>query len=99
MRGRSAVYVHHFHNSSLIDNAVDPEAALHKANQILYAKWKPILIGLVQAEIARGGSLRDYLSAHFIFQPLSHHTSFVADLRAATSGRDIPDKIVWRPKP
>ena len=26
----TAVYVHHFHNSSLIDNAVDPEAALRR---------------------------------------------------------------------
>lgn len=95
----STVYVHHFHNSSLIDNAVDPESALRKANQILYVKWKPELIGLVQAELARGGSLRDYLSAHFIFQPLSHHTSFVADLRAATQRADIPDQIVWKPKP
>ena len=95
----SAVYVHHFHNSSLIDNAVDPEAALRKANQLLYAKWRPKLISLVQAEIARGGSLRDYLSAHFIFQPLSYHTSFVADLRAATQRTDIPDQIVWKPKP
>ena len=95
----SAVYVHHFHNSSLIDNAVDPEAALRKANQILYAKWRTKLIGLVQTEIARCGSLRDYLSAYFIFQPLSHHTSFVADLRAATQRADIPDEIVWKPKP
>ena len=39
----------------------------------------------------------DYLSAYFIFQPLSHHTSFVADLRAATGCGDIPDQIVWRP--
>ncbi len=95
----SAVYVHHFHNSSLIDNAVNPEAALRKANQLLYAKWRPKLIGLVQAEIARGGSLSAYLSAHFIFQPLSYHTSFVADLRAATQRVDIPDQIVWKPKP
>ena len=78
---------------------MDPEAALRKANQILYAKWKPKLLGLVQAEIVRGGSLRDYLSAHFIFQPLSYHTSFVADLRVATQRADIPDQIVWKPKP
>ena len=94
----TGVYVHHFHNSSLIDNGVDPEIALRQANRILYDKWKPTLIGLVQAEIARGGSLRDYLSTYFIFQPLSHHTSFVADLRAATQRSDIPDQIVWKPK-
>ena len=35
----AAVYVHHFHNSSLIDNEVDGEAELRTANQILYAKW------------------------------------------------------------
>jgi GT2 family glycosyltransferase len=94
----AAVYVHHFHNSSLIDNAVDREAALRQANQLLYAKWKPKLIGLARAEMARGGSLKDYLAAYFIFQPLSRHTSFVADLRAATGCADIPDEIVWRPK-
>ncbi|PKO24082.1 MAG: hypothetical protein CVU38_00410 [Chloroflexi bacterium HGW-Chloroflexi-1] len=95
----TAVYVHHFHNSSLIDNAVDTDAALRRANQILYAKWRPKLIGLVQAEMLRGGSIRDYLSAHFIFQPLSHHTSFIEDLRAATGCADIPDHCTWRPKP
>lgn len=94
-----AVYVHHFHNSSLIDNAVDPESALLRANRILYGKWKPKLIGLCQAEMARGGSLRDYLSTYFIFQPLSRHTSFVADLRAATGCAGIPDEIVWKPRP
>ena len=45
----------------------------------------------------RGGSLREYLSAHFIFQPLSRHTSFIADLRAATGRSDIPDQVVWQP--
>lgn len=95
----TAVYVHHFHHASLIDNALDPEAALRQANQVLYAKWKSRLIGLVQAEIARGGSPRDYLGAYFIFQPLSHHTSFVADLRATTGRADIPDDIVWKPRP
>lgn len=94
----AAVYVHHFHNSSLIDNAVDSESALLRANRLLYAKWKPKLIGLCQAEKARGGSLKDYLSAYFIFQPLSRHTSFTADLRAATGCADIPDEIVWKPK-
>ena len=94
-----AVYVHHFHNSSLADNGVEPETALRKANQLLYAKWQPTLIGLVQAEIARGGSLRNYLSSYFIFQPLAQHTSFIADLRAATGRTDIPDHIVWKPKP
>ncbi|MCX6030846.1 MAG: glycosyltransferase family 2 protein [Chloroflexi bacterium] len=95
----TAVYVHHFHNSSLIDNAVDPDAALRTANQILYAKWKQKLIGLVLAEARRGGTLKDYLSAYFIFQPLSHETSFIADLRAATQRTDIPDRIVWKPRP
>ena len=93
----TAVYVHHFHNSSLIDNEIDPEAALRTANQILYAKWGAKLIGLVLAETQRGGSLRDYLSGHFIFQPLSHHTAFSADLRAATGRTDIPDAVVWQP--
>jgi GT2 family glycosyltransferase len=91
------VYVHHFHNSSLIDNEVDGEAALRAANQVLYAKWGPKLIALTQAEVRRGGSLRAYLSRHFIFQPLSHHTSFVADLRTATGRADIPDHIIWQP--
>ncbi len=93
----TAVYVHHFHNSSLIDNEIDPEAALRAANRTLYAKWGPKLIALALAEMRRGGSLRDYLSAHFIFQPLSHHTSFIADLRAATGRADIPDHVVWQP--
>ena len=93
----AAVYVHHFHNSSLIDNEVDGEAALRTANQILYAKWGPKLIALAQAEMQRGGSLREYLSAHFIFQPLSRHTSFIADLRAATGRGDIPDQVIWQP--
>ena len=93
----AAVYVHHFHNSSLIDNEVDGEAALRTANQILYAKWGPKLIALAQAEMQRGGSLREYLSAHFIFQPLARHTSFIADLRAATGRGDIPDQVIWQP--
>ena len=94
----STVYVHHFHNSSLIANAVDPEIALRQANRILYAKWKPKLIGLCQAEMARGSSLKDYLGENFIFQPLSRHTTFVADLRAAMGCSDIPDDIIWRPR-
>ena len=61
----AAVYVHHFHNSSLIDNEVDGEAELRTANQILYAKWGPKLIALAQAEIQRGGSLREYLERAF----------------------------------
>lgn len=92
------VYVHHFQNASLADNAADPGEALRTANQILYAKWRERLIGLCQAELARSGSLRDYLAAHFIFQPLARHTSFIADLRAATSLPDIPDLVVWRPQ-
>ncbi len=95
----AAVYVHHFHHTSLIDNAMDGDAALRRANQILYAKWKSKLIGMAHAEMARGGSLRDYLSAYFIFQPLSRHTTFVADLRATTGCADIPDDIVWKPRP
>ena len=91
------VYVHHFHNSSLIDNEIDAEAALRAANQILYAKWGPNLIALIQAEVRRGGSLRAYLNGHFIFQPLSQHTSFIADLRAATGHAGIPDQVVWQP--
>jgi GT2 family glycosyltransferase len=95
----TAVYVHHFHNSSLIDNSVDAEAALRAANQILYTKWKPKLMDLVQAELLRGGSITDYLSAHFIFQPLSRSTSFIADVREITQRADIPDCVTWRPKP
>lgn len=94
----TAVYVHHFHNASLDDNAVDPGAALQAANRILYDKWRPRLIGLCRAEMERGGSIRDYLSAHFIFQPLARHTPFLADLRAATGRQDIPDQVVWRPE-
>ena len=93
----AVVYVHHFHNSSLIDNEVDGEAALRTANQILYAKWRPKLIALAQAEMQRGGSLREYLSAHFIFQPLARHTTFIADLRAATGRSDIPEQVIWQP--
>jgi GT2 family glycosyltransferase len=93
----AAVYVHHFHNSSVIDNEIDPEAELRTANHILYAKWRPVLIGLAQTETQRGGSLREYLSTHFIFQPLARHTSFIADLRAATGRGDIPDQVTWQP--
>ncbi len=93
----AAVYVHHFHHASLVDNAVDPDAALRQANRILYAKWKPALLDLCRREVAAGGALCNYLSAYFIFQPLSRHTSFVADLRAATGCADIPDEIVWKP--
>ena len=93
----AAVYVHHFHNSSLIDNAVDAEVALRTANRILYAKWGPKLIALAQTEMHRGSSLREYLSAHFIFQPLARHTSFIADLRAAMGRDDIPDQVIWQP--
>jgi hypothetical protein len=78
---------------------VDAEAALRAANQILYAKWKPKLMDLVRAELLRGGSITDYLSAHFIFQPLSRSTSFIADVREITQRADIPDCVTWRPKP
>ena len=78
-----AVYVHHYHHSSLIDNAIDGELALRTANQILYEKWRARLIDLAQAEILRSGSARDFLSAYFIFQPLSRTTSFIQDLRLA----------------
>jgi GT2 family glycosyltransferase len=94
----SAVYVHHFHNSSLIDNAVDREVVLRPANQRLYAKWRARLIALAQAELARGGSLKDYLAEHYIFQPLSRHTPLIADLRAATGCADLPAEVVWRPR-
>jgi hypothetical protein len=50
-----------------------------------------------QAEMQRGGSLREYLSTHFIFQPLSRHTTFIADLRAATGRGDLPDQVIWQP--
>lgn len=93
-----AVYVHHFHHASLADNALDPGEALRRANQILYAKWRDRLIGLCLAELARGGSLRDYLAAHFIFGPLARHTSFLADIRAASGRRDLPAEIIWRPE-
>jgi len=93
----SAVYVHHFHNSSLIDNAVDREPTLARANQILYAKWRPKLLAWARAEIARGGAIKDWLGAHYIFQPLSRHTTLIADLRAAGCA-DLPDEVVWRPK-
>lgn len=92
------VYVHHFQNASLADNAADPGEALRAANRILYAKWQARLIDLCRAELARNGSLREYLAAHFIFQPLARHTSFIADLRAATHAPDIPDWVVWRPQ-
>jgi O-antigen biosynthesis protein len=93
-----AVYVHHYHHSSLIDNAIDGELALRTANQILYEKWQPRLIALAQAEILRSGLARDYLSAHFIFQPLSRTTSFIHDLRVATQRADIPDVVTWKPR-
>jgi len=94
----AAVYVHHFHNSSLIDNAVARDAVLRPANQILYAKWRVRLIALAQAELARGGSLKDYLAEYYIFQPLSRHTSLIADLAAATGCADLPEEVVWRPR-
>lgn len=93
----AAVYVHHFHNASLADNAADPGAALRVANEILYDKWRDRLIDLCQVELVRGGSLRNYLAAHFIFGPLARHTSFIADLRAATGSQDIPDQVIWNP--
>ncbi len=93
-----AVYVHHYHHSSLIDNAIDGEAALRKANQILYEKWQGRLLALAEVEISRIGSARDYLSSHFIFQPLSRSTSFIRDLRLATGRADIPDVVTWKPK-
>ena len=85
-----AVYVHHFYNASLADNAADPGPALRAGNNILYAKWQARLIELCRAELTRGGSLRDYLTSHFIFQPLARDTSFLADLTAATGADGHP---------
>ncbi len=92
-----AVYVHHFHNASLIDNQVDPEAALAAANELLYARWRERLLALVQQALAGGVAPRDYLSACYIFQPLARHTSLLYDLRVATGRADIPDQVAWRP--
>ncbi len=93
-----AVYVHHFHHASLADNAADPAEALLVANRILYDKWRERLLGLCQAELAAGGSLREYLSRHFIFGPLARHTTFLGDLDRAGLGRPVkPEEIVWRP--
>jgi GT2 family glycosyltransferase len=93
-----AVYVHHFHHASVIDNALDVEDALRTANQILYEKWRARLIALAQAQINRTGAPKDYLSRHFIFQPLSRTTPLIDDLRAATGRTDIPDSVTWKPK-
>ncbi len=93
----TTVYVHHFHHASLADNAADPAEALLVANRILYDKWRERLIGLCQAELAAGGSLREYLARHFIFGPLARHTTFLADLAAATRGAEVPEEIIWRP--
>ena len=94
----AAVYVHHFHNSSLIDNAVNAEVALRTANRILYAKWGPKLHragadGNAPRRLAAGISQRPFhLSA-----VAPRHTSFIADLRAATGRDDIPDQVIWQP--
>ena len=92
----AAVYVHHFHNSSLIDNEVDGEAKLCTANRILYAKWGP-----TDRAGAGGNPTREFaagiLSAHFIFQPLSRHTTFIADLPRGHGPHDIPDQVIWQP--
>jgi GT2 family glycosyltransferase len=91
------VYVHHFHNASMIDNEADPEAALAAANEVLYARWREPLLDLVRAALAAGAAPRDYLSTYYIFGPLARHTNFIRDLRLATGRPNIPDQITWRP--
>jgi GT2 family glycosyltransferase len=91
------VYVHHFHNASMIDNQIDPEAALAAANRLLYAQWRAPLLAWVQAALAAGAAPRDYLSTYYIFGPLARHTDFIRDLRLATGRSDIPDQVTWRP--
>lgn len=102
----AAVYAHHFHHASLADNAADPAEALALANQILYDKWRDKLLDLCRTRLATGGSLREYLSRHFIFGPLARCTTFLADLStelAEVTGlagpeKSIrPDEIVWHP--
>lgn len=93
----ASVYVHHFHNSSMIDNAADVGKALYVANQILYDKWKSRLIDIVREDVLRSSTPLDYLSGHFIFHPLSQNTSLVEDLRKSIKGLDIPNCIPWGP--
>ncbi len=94
----AAVYVHHFHHASLADNAADPAEALLVANRILYDKWRDRLFSLCQAELAAGGSLREYLCRHFIFGPLARSTTFLEDLARAGLGKPLKaEEITWRP--
>lgn len=93
----SSVYVHHFHNSSLIDNAVDVQKELLVANRILYNKWKPKLLDMLRLRLSQNKSPMDYLSKHYIFHPLSMNTSLIDDLRKEFYFIDIPDCIPWSP--
>jgi GT2 family glycosyltransferase len=94
----TSVYVHHFHNSSMIDNDADTSKALRMANAILYDKWKSRLIEIVREAIPRSDDALGYLSSHFIFHPLSENTSLVDDLRATIGGLEIPARIPWEPR-
>jgi GT2 family glycosyltransferase len=92
------VYVHHFQGSSLEDNRLDRQAALARANRILYGKWKNRLLELVAQNIlVEGHDPVEYLESHFIFTPLAEHTGFIEDVREKLKTQDIPEDIVWRP--
>ena len=94
----AAVYVHHFHNSSLIDNEVDGEDELRTANQILYAKWETEAdragAGGNRSAAARCGTTSAHISSSSRC-PATRH--LIADLRAATGRVDIPDQVIWQP--
>ncbi|CAG0944093.1 Glycosyltransferase GlyG [Candidatus Brocadiaceae bacterium] len=92
----SSVYVHHFHNSSLISNGADSGALLHTANLLLYRKWKTEILRLVKNEVNQGKNLDTILSSYYIFQPLFDDTPFRDDLREAFPSLEVPEFVKWR---
>lgn len=93
----NTVYVHHFHNSSLIDNGLNVNDALEAANRILYRKWKGKLLSMILENCRDEHELLFYLGSHFIFDPLAKNTTLLEDLRALCPDIEVPRKIIWSP--
>jgi GT2 family glycosyltransferase len=65
------VYIHHFHNSSLLANKVDVRLLLRKSNKILYTKWKEYLFELI---ISKSNS---ELETTELFREIFHFRSII----------------------
>jgi GT2 family glycosyltransferase len=92
----SEVYVHHFHNSSVMNNNLDVKAYLRKSNQLLYGKWKQVLLDLIFSNRTNEFDVEPYLSSYFIFQPLSIHTKLLSDIKQRFPDLLVPEIVTWK---